>query len=193
MRTDEINFKYALKRIGVYAFITLLLVLTFVMCMNYVNVEVLIKDSFLKRAAVIIEGDDASTLTQVFSKSFFESDERIYSSDYDDYDITGFGYEMKVPLTLVFAFQSRLVITVTERVYYIDGSLKSEAADSGKSSMPPEWQDAKYRLTLVKSGGSWWITDIKTVKLLDKENLFVTQTPQTTKWTISFPLKIRIF
>lgn len=176
MKEKKINYKYILTRIGIYLGILILAVLLFFISMDYMNVRVLLKDSFLKRASVVIKGDDVSDLTQVFSKTFLENDRLLESTQYDEYVVRNFTYSMDIPLVIILPFQQSVEITVTERVPYIDGELPNESS-SDKSKTPPEWQDGRYKITVHRNGASWKITKMETVELLDKQEIITAATP----------------
>lgn len=169
---------YIVRRFGWYLLILFLLIFAFFFSMNYMTINTLVQDSFLLRANVIMQGEDKSELTNVFSKTFLQNDAKLESTIYDDYNIMNFIYEMNVGFTLIFPWQNEVKVIATERVPYIAGELSTtDTSNAGTESNVPEWQDGIYAITLVRSDGNWKITKMETLKLLDKEKPITQASP----------------
>lgn len=180
-KLKEENMKtwiYIVKRFGLYLLILFLLVFAFLLSMDYMTVNTLLKDSFLLRAKVVMQGEDESELTNVFSKTFLQNDAKLTSTIYDNYNVLNFIYEMDVNFTLIFPWQNEVKIIVTERVPYIDGELlNADTSNTNDDSQLPQWQDGIYLIALVRSDGNWKITKMETLKLLDKEETITQASP----------------
>lgn len=169
---------YIVKRISLYLLILFLLVFGFFLSMDYMTVNTLLKDSFLLRAKVVMQDEDQSELTNVFSKTFLQNDAKLASTIYDNYNIINFIYEMDVGFTLIFPWQNEVKVIAIERVPYVDGELlTTDTSGTSTDSKIPEWQDGMYAITLVRSDGNWKITKMQTMKLLDKEKPITQASP----------------
>ena len=164
---------YLVTRLILLAVAVGFIVLSFFVCMDYMNVNILIRDGFNKRAATIMHvNEDASVLVKVFTKSFIEKDTLLKSHIYDDYVIRGFTHNMDVDFKLIFPWDKTIEVDVTERIPDIDGELPAgDNGETGESTKPPEWQDGRYRLTLSRDGDNWRITDMTVLAKLPKTDL----------------------
>ncbi len=162
--------RYFLWRILMLAVIVGLVALSFFVCMDYMNVNILIRDGFYKRASTIIMGDDPSILVKVFTKSFIDKDTLLKSQVYNGYVIRGFNHSMDVDFVLIFPWDRVIHVNIAERIPYIDGELPQEQyeGEADKSEQPPVWQDARYRLALQRDGDNWKITDMEMLEYLEK-------------------------
>jgi hypothetical protein len=142
-----------------------LVVLAFFAAMDYMNVRILVHDGLQSRAATVIEGEDPTTLSKVFSKGFLESDELLNSDAYQPYNITDYDYDLDVGFALILPWQKQATLTVTESVTDIEGKLYV-ASDSGISETPPLWTGAVYTLQVVRYEDNWRIVSMETVELL---------------------------
>lgn len=172
-------FKYLLSRIIILGIAAAFVVLSFFVCMDYMNVNILIRDGFYKRAATVMQiNGDPSILVKVFTKSFIDKDTLLSSHEYDDYIIRGFNHKLDVDFKLIFPWDRYIQIDITEKIPDIDGELPSEEEDdSAKSIQPPLWQDARYRLTLARDEDNWRITGMELLEKLPKPVESPSQTP----------------
>lgn len=161
-------FKYLLSRIIILGIAAFFVVIAFFVCMDYMNVNILIRDGFYKRAATIMHiNDDPSILVKVFTKSFIDKDTLLSSHEYDDYIVRGFNHKLDVDFKLIFPWDRYIQIDITEKISDIDGELPSEE-EGAKSIQPPPWQDALYRLTLARDEDNWRITGMELLEKLPK-------------------------
>jgi hypothetical protein len=165
--------RYLVGRLLLWALAVGFIVLSFFVCMDYMNVNVLIRDGFYKRAATIMHiNEDASILIKVFTKSFIEKDTLLKSNTYDAYVIRSFNHKLDVDFKIIFPWDSTIEVNITERIPYIDGELPVSSEDtkaSDETIKPPEWQDGRYTLTLARDKENWRITGMKLIKKLPKE------------------------
>lgn len=166
-------FRYFFGRLLIWAIAAALVILSFFVCMDYMNVNVLIRDGFYKRAATIMHiNEDPSILIKVFTKSFIDKDTLLKSDIYDAYVIRGFNHKLDVDFKLIFPWDDTIQVDITERIPYIDGELpvsSEDTKDTGETIKPPEWQDGRYTLTLARDQDNWRITAMELIKKLPKE------------------------
>lgn len=156
---------YLFSRLFLWAIAIGLVVLAFFMAMDYMNVQTLTKDGMQVRAGVIIKGDDPSTLSKVFSKSFLEQDEMLNSDVYRQYKVSDFDYKVDVGFALIFPWQNTVTIRVTETVSDIDAQTYATTDDS-ENEPPPSWQNAVYDVTLVRYEDNWRVVSMDMVEAL---------------------------
>ncbi|MDD5018244.1 MAG: hypothetical protein PHO15_09120 [Eubacteriales bacterium] len=167
---------YIISRLLVWALAIGLVVLTFFMAMDYMNVRILVQDSMKLRAEVIIEGDDPTTLSQVFSKGFLEEDDMLDSDTYQQYIISDFDYNIDVGFALIFPWQNTVTLKVTEEILSIDGEIYANT-DSHLSETPPVWDNAIYDMTLVRYEDNWRIVSMELTEQLPDPTPLPTESP----------------
>jgi len=167
---------YLLSRLLVGAAVVGLIVLSFFVAMDYMNVQTLIKDGMHVRADVILSGSDTATLSKVFSKSFLESDTLLSSNAYDPYDVSSYNYSAEVGFALVFPWNKTVKVRVTEEVTGIRADLYA-TTDTSLSETPPAWVNAVYEVTLVRYEDNWRIVKMELIEVLPAPSPSVTPTP----------------
>jgi len=180
LKEENVNtWIYILKKFGWYLLIIILIIFGLFLSMDYMTVNTLVKDSFLLRAKVVMQGEDESELTNVFSKTFLQNDAKLDSTIYNDYNISNFIYDMEVGFTFIFPWQNEVKVIATERVSYVEGepTASDTSSSEDEDGEVPEWQDGIYRITLIRSDGNWKITEMETIKLLDKEEPITQASP----------------
>lgn len=125
---------YLFSRIVIWAIAAALVVLSFFAAMDYMNAQILVKDGLQLRAKVIIQGDDPTALSRVFSRSFLEQDALLSSSVYRSYSIKNIDYSAKVDFQLILPWQNAIELTVTEEIKRIDGTLAGGAEKAARSA-----------------------------------------------------------
>ena len=172
---------YLFSRILIWAVAAVLVVLSFFAAMDYMNVQILVKDGLQLRAKVIIQGDDPTALSRVFSRSFLEQDELLSSNVYRSYSIKNVDYSAKVDFQLILPWQTAVELNVTEEIKRIDGTLAGGAEKSSTlSETPPPWQNAVYRVRLVRYEDNWRIVSMTQVEALPSPTPSPTPTPTPT-------------
>ena len=172
---------YLFSRILIWAVAAVLVVLSFFAAMDYMNVQILVKDGLQLRAKVIIQGDDPTALSRVFSRSFLEQDELLSSNVYRSYSIKNVDYSAKVDFQLILPWQTAVELNVTEEIKRIDGTLAGGAEKSSTlSETPPPWQNAVYRVRLVRYEDNWRIVSMTQVEALPSPTPSPTPTPAPT-------------
>lgn len=151
--------------------ISALLIVTFYLAMNVTNLFILAKDGMAARAQVILRMDqDAAELEKFFSPEYLARDalvQRSLAGDsvYMDYDIRGLDHRLTMEWIWSWPWDNTANATVVESVPAIDGKIKSslrEAALAQDESRlyPPEWGNARYRITFLRADGRWKISSI---------------------------------
>ena len=127
---------YIASRLVLVCVLCGMLVCGFYMCLNTVNIYVILNDGLEKRAEVILTRQEAEKLNFYFHADFLSTDPALEgafdgSSVYDDYTITDFDYELKIEKLWAWPWDSYATCTVVERIPSITGSVissrKSEA------------------------------------------------------------------
>jgi len=167
---------YLLSRLLVGAAIVGLVVLSFFVAMDYMNVQTLVKDGMHVRADVILTGSDTATLSKVFSKSFLESDTLLSTNAYDPYDVSGYNYSADVGFTLIFPWNKTVRVRVTEELTGIRADLYA-TTDTSLSETPPPWVNAVYEVTLVRYEDNWRIVQMEQLEVLPTPSPSPTPTP----------------
>ncbi|MFA5674960.1 MAG: hypothetical protein WDA65_00375 [Christensenellales bacterium] len=160
---------YFFSRLIIAGMVVGLVMLSFLAAMDYMNVQVLIKDGLNLRADVIIKGNDPTPLTRVFSKNFLENDIPLNTTTYRSYIISSYEYNAKVGFAVIFPWHNTVTLRVTEEVSKIRGELYVMLDNTEKlSETPPEWDNAVYDITLMRFEDNWRIISLELVELLPK-------------------------
>ena len=167
---------YLLSRLLIGAVVVGLIVLSFFIAMDYMNVQTLVKDGLHVRADVILKNSDAATLSKVFSKSFLETDTLLASDTYRPYDISSYNYSADVAFALIFPWSQTVTIEITEKVTGIKGDLYA-TTDTTLSETPPAWVSAVYRVSLIRYESNWRVVKMELVEVLPEPSPSITPTP----------------
>lgn len=158
---------YFVSRLLVWALAIGFIVLAFFAAMDYMNVRILTSDGLQVRAAVIIQGEDPTTLSKVFSKGFLEQDTMLNSDKYQDYLVSDFDYEIEIGFALILPWQNTAKLRVTEQV----SKIKAEVYTSNEktetvSETPPAWENAVFDITLARYEDNWRIVGMEQIEVL---------------------------
>ncbi len=167
---------YLLSRLLVGAVIVGLIVLSFFIAMDYMNVQTLVKDGLHVRADAILKNADTATLSKVFSKSFLESDTLLNSDTYRPYDISDYNYSADVAFAMIFPWNQTVTLEVTEEVTGIKGDLFA-TTDTTLSETPPAWVNAVYRVSLIRFENNWRIVEMQQTEILPTPTPLATPSP----------------
>lgn len=168
---------YLVSRLLVWALAIGFVVLAFFAAMDYMNVRILTSDGLQVRAAVIIQGEDPTTLSKVFSKGFLEQDTMLNSDKYQDYLVSDFDYDIEIGFALILPWQNTAKLRVTERV----SKIKAEVYTSNEitetvSETPPAWENAVYNITLARYEDNWRIVAMEQLEVLPQPSPSPTST-----------------
>ncbi len=167
---------YLLSRLLIGTVIVGLVVLSFFVAMDYMNVQTLVKDGLHVRADVVLTNSDTTTLSKVFSKSFLESDLLLASDIYDPYDVSSYNYSAEVGFSLIFPWSDTVTVRVTEQVTGIKADLYA-TTDTSISETPPAWVNAVYDVTLVRYEKNWRVIEMKQLEVLPQPSPSPTPSP----------------
>ncbi len=142
-----------------------MLVCGFFMAMNVSNIYIVLNEGLEKRVDVILTRQEAEELNKYFHADFLIADQALEGalngqSVYQDYNITGFDYDLTIEKLWTWPWDSYANCTVVERVPSIAGSVIS----SRRSEVPakvPMLHGGRYDITLVKVGGQWKIIGMR--------------------------------
>ena len=142
------------------------------------NVYVLTKDAFAKRADIVLakEDTDENTLDNMYTQNFIINDEILNSKAYDDYKIANYYQRNDVKWSIVMPWQSSVTLDATEEIYDITGEYSgditvdadgnvTELSDDKKT--PPLWNNGVYKVKLIKVNGSWKIDSMEMIETIE--------------------------
>lgn len=141
----------------------------FYYAMNLSNIQVILKDGMASRAKVIMGiEEDAGVLNRYFQPAYLSTDEMLTAagngnSPYADYNVRGIDHRLSMGFLWTWPWDTTARLTIEESIPRIDGRVKGTRAEeiianNGASAVyPPNWQDAQYRVGLVKENGQWKI------------------------------------
>ena len=159
------------SRLFVITMVAALMVTALYFGMSTTNISIVLKEGMAKRAQVVMLMEDESELSKYFQNAFLESDAlllstRMGASPYRDYNVRGIDHRLETDFFWVWPWEERVRVDITERIPRIDGRVKSTRAEevvleNGSGAVyPPDWQGARYRALLEKSGGAWRIRSL---------------------------------
>jgi len=155
-------------RLMILCIIAGMLVCGFYMCLNTANIYVILNDGLEKRVEVILTHEDAEKLNFYFHADFLSTDPALEgafdgTSVYDDYNISGFEYDLEIEKLWAWPWDDYATCTVVERVPSINAKAIS---GRGASAIVPSWQGGRYDITLVKTAGNWKIIGMQQTTVL---------------------------
>ncbi|MGI6153860.1 MAG: hypothetical protein ACOYJB_08555 [Christensenellaceae bacterium] len=118
---------YVFSRIVVLAVVIALIVVGYYTAMNTMNVRMVVKDAFEKRAQVILQpsdepGEDAAMLEKMYTNKGLTSDTLIYDNAYSDYEITNYFHRADLGDFVIWPWQELVTLEVTDIIQDIQGS-----------------------------------------------------------------------
>lgn len=164
---------FTATRLIIFCVLAGMLVCGFFMCINISNIYVILDEGLEKRVEVILTRKEAEELNKYFHYDFLTADPALAgafdgTSVYDNYNITGFDYEMKIEKLWAWPWDQYATCTVTEEVPKIKGKVLSSRVSDVPSEIP-EWQGGRYNLTLVKDNGLWKIIGMQQTAVILRE------------------------
>ncbi len=160
---------YFFSRLILIALIIGLVLLSFFAAMDYMNVQVLIKDGLNLRADVVIKGNDPTALIKVFSKNFLEHDMLLNTDAYRPYIVSSYEHNVKTGFAVILPWHNTVKLRVTEEITKIRGELYVIADQTVElNETPPEWDNAVYDITLMRFEDNWRIASLELVEMLPK-------------------------
>jgi hypothetical protein len=158
---------YLTSKILLLFFLVALIIISFLVAKDYMNINVLVGDGFSQRASIILKSTDASSLSRIFSQDFIENDDELYSGKYDTFIIRSFIQDIDVDFKLVMPWSKETIVRTKEIIEKIDGELPNDQRYEGMPEhliYPPVWDNAIYDVTLDRFESTWKITRIEKVE-----------------------------
>ena len=160
---------YLLSRLLLAGVVVGLVLLSFFAAMDYMNVQVLVKDGLNLRADVIIKGDDPTPMSKVFSKGFLEEDTLLNSVAYQPYIVSDYDHSAHIGFVVIFPWNNIVMLRVTEEVANIKAEVYIMAdSETDIPETPPDWDNAVYDIKLMRYEDNWRIVSMELVELLPK-------------------------
>lgn len=179
------GFLYVVSRVAIVVLIIAILGIAYRTAVNTMTVNMVVKDAFAKRAQYVLtpaaDGSDMAAMEKLFTSKALETDDVLQSNMYrtPEYTITGYYERADVADHIVWSWQDRTTVDVTDIVRDIRGSSNAEPDATGHLPPPdiPEWRCGVYEVTLAKvsESDSWMIDEISF-----KESVFFETEPLTT-------------
>ena len=170
-----LSLTYIIGRILIYGLIVLFVLLAYSVGRDYMGISVIIKDGLNRRAAAIIKNEESGDILQkAFTQTFLENDALLSSDIYsgEDYLIRDFIYFSSTDFIIIFPWQNNVTVIATERIPYINGEYRRERipenAPDDFDTAPPQWQDGRYKITLIRNDNVWKITKMELIEPLEK-------------------------
>ena len=163
---------YIASRLFLIALIAGIAVTVFYYALNVSNIQIILKDGMAARAKVIMGiEEDPDVLERYFQPACIAADPMLEqtrngNSPYADYNVRGIDHRMSMGFVWTWPWDTNIRLTIDERIPRIDGRAKGTKADEliaqkGSGALyPPEWEDARYRVNLVKENGQWKIRSL---------------------------------
>ena len=157
------------SRLLVICLILGLMITVFYYAMNLTNIQIILKDGMANRAKYVMGiTTDRSELDRYFQAACLDNDNAVLetaqgNSPYEDYNVRGLDHRLDMGFVWVWPWETTARLTIKERIPRIDGRVKGTRADEiiardGADALyPPAWQEAEYRVLLVKESGQWKI------------------------------------
>ena len=180
---------FFLRKLTIMVVVLLLIVLATFFAYDVANIYVMAKDGLSQRAETIINEEDTDSLNRFFTKKFLNSDPLLRSHPYQGYQISDYGYELKIRRIWVWPWQSRTNVLVKESIpesswkFSITDEMREKlTAEQGipqdaekedgsnakngetakvKLNIPkPKWQNGEKAVEFRKVKGQWKINRI---------------------------------
>ncbi len=155
---------YIIGKLLLLLLVATLLVFSFMAAKDYMNINVLISDGLKARAGVVLEGEEAANLSQIFTDAYLRQDDRLKDDTYDEYVVRSYLQDIDIGFKLIWPWQQKVTVRVSETITQIDGELPEDRQTEDMTEediRPPEWEGAVYMVTLERHETAWRITDME--------------------------------
>lgn len=160
--------------------ISALLIMAFYLAMNTANIWVLVDDGLSARASVVLMKEDEAELRKYFKQEFISQDPvlqvgRSNASPYQDYEIRGFDHRVRMVSVWSWPWEDVARAEVIESIPAIDGTIKSSRREAALAAggearlSPPKWASSRYRVTLMRTGGRWMISNLQLIEQIEEQ------------------------
>ena len=163
--------EFVASRLFLVTFLSGLFILAFYLAMNTANIWILVDEGLETRATVVLKGEKEEALVNYFREEFIAQDPVLQigtgdGSPYKDYVIRSFRHEVEMKSVWAWPWENIARAEAVEKVTNIDGSLsaaaKAELPEGTESQYaPPQWESARYRITLLRTAGRWKISNLQ--------------------------------
>ncbi len=169
--------EFIASRVAIVTLVVALLVMSFYLAMNIANIYVMVDEGLDARAAVIMSGEGEEELSKYFRDEFLFQDAALQVglsavSPYKDYEIRGYRHEIRLLSVWCWPWDTVARAEIEERIPAIDGTIRSSSraaalAEGGEARLsPPAWTPCRYRVTMVRTGGRWKISNLQLLEQL---------------------------
>ncbi len=138
----------------------------FITALNTMNINMIVKDAFTKRASVIldpIENKDTALLKKVFTRDYLDRSKLDTQTDNRFYDVSMYMQRTDVKLKLVFPKQEEAEIIVTDIVDDIRAELVN-AEDPEFVEKDSLMRSGEYSVKVIKTESGWIIDDMNLIE-----------------------------
>ena len=179
MRILKRFLTFIASRMFFLTILSALFIIAFYLAMNTANCWVLITDGLDERAGVVLMGNDASGLNNYFRDEFLAQDPVLQvglsdTSPYRDYEIRGYDHRVRMVSVWSWPWEDVVRAEIIESIPAIDGTIRSSRREAALAAggearlSPPGWATSRYRVTLVRSGGRWKISNLQLIEQLEE-------------------------
>ncbi len=156
--------------------VVMLIIGAYYTAMNTMNVNMMVKDAFSKRAQAVLlpsaDGSDRIMLEKLFTTRVLSTDNMLNSRYYDEFEIQNYYENSEVEFHIVWPWDEETTIEVTERVRDITGKkITDMQAEEDENAVavndkPVSWDNGVYEVTLKKDkvSESWKISELKLIE-----------------------------
>ena len=152
----------------------------FMTALHTMNINMIVKDAFTKRASVIldpIDNKDTALLERVFTRDYLDKSGLDTQTDNEFYDVSMYMQRTDVKLKVVFPKQEEAEITVTDVVDDIRAELVN--ADSPEFKQKETlMMSGEYTVKVLKTESGWIIDDVTLVEEIIPEYIRPLPTPE---------------
>lgn len=182
---------YVLLCLVAVIIIIMLIMLGFNTAQRTANVNMIIKDAFAKRAEVVLmpSGDDLADreiLERMFTPRALAQDDALSSTYYDAFEITNYYEHANVKFKIVWPWEEKTTVEVTEIVRDIKGTLLEVEDEADANIQPLSWANGVYEVEMKYDNASetWRINDMQMIESIwveeEVEEPAATEEPEAT-------------
>ncbi|OQB23392.1 MAG: hypothetical protein BWY11_01857 [Firmicutes bacterium ADurb.Bin182] len=144
----------------------------FLTALNMGNLYILATEGMKLRAECVLQDGPKLELTEYFTTRFIENDKLLVKTEFDNYTITDFSYNLAVERLTVLPWSVHASMQAIERVPSISGSINGDFLPKGADPADyplPEWKSGRYLITFAKVEGRWYISTVTYIEEAPEE------------------------
>jgi len=161
-------FWYILKYLIIGLFIGAIMIVGFFVARDSANVYIIVTEGMEVRAGNVLNINQLSEVDNYFVENYAANDFELATNKYDEFFIRDFDYKLKIESLWANPWEDTAFVKAVETVPDIDGEYPVESDDEVPLVLP-EWQSARYAISLVRIDGAWHIQQV--VKLEDIQEI----------------------